>query len=99
LRLLHFKSLCPKTLDRFVLSYQFVLLPFVAVSASAWLADEKLNPVLLGGAILVLFGVFVGVLYKPRHTHAAASPSQPVNEMSDEDCSTCQSPEQGIFFK
>ena len=48
------------------LSYQFVLLPFVTVTASAWLTHEKLSPVLLVGAALVLLGVFIGAIFSPR---------------------------------
>jgi drug/metabolite transporter (DMT)-like permease len=47
-------------------SYQFVLLPFVTVTASAWLTHEKLSPVLLIGAVLVLLGVFFGAIFSPR---------------------------------
>lgn len=44
-------------------SYQFVLLPFVTVTASAWLTHEKLSPVLLSGAALVLLGVYFGAIF------------------------------------
>jgi drug/metabolite transporter (DMT)-like permease len=47
-------------------SSQFVLLPFVTLTASAWLTHEKLSPVLLVGAVLVLMGVFFGVLFSPQ---------------------------------
>lgn len=43
-------------------SYQFVLIPFVTVTASAWLVGERLTPGLLAGAALVLVGVYVGAL-------------------------------------
>lgn len=46
-------------------SYQFVLLPFVTLTASAWLTHEKLSPVLLAGAVLVLMGVYFGALFSP----------------------------------
>lgn len=48
------------------LSYQFVLMPFVTLTASAWLVGEQLSPILIAGAGLVLLGVFFGVLYSPR---------------------------------
>lgn len=71
------------------LSYQFVLLPFVAVTASAWLNGEKLNPILLVGATLVIMGVFVGVLYKPKKQGEAPSPVNPAIEARDVNCSNC----------
>ncbi len=55
------------------ISYQFVLLPFVTFTASAWLDHESLNPILLAGAALVLAGVFFGAFSSPRkavQTHA-----------------------------
>jgi drug/metabolite transporter (DMT)-like permease len=43
-------------------SYQFVLLPFITVLASAWLTGEVITlPLLLGGG-LVLVGVWVGAI-------------------------------------
>lgn len=71
------------------LSYQFVLLPFVTLSASAWLSGEKLNSILLVGAVLVLLGVYVGVLYKPRKKAAELIPAIPVVEPDNEICATC----------
>ncbi|MCL4562245.1 MAG: EamA family transporter [Chloroflexi bacterium] len=47
-------------------SYQFVLLPFVTLLASTWLAHETLSPILLGGAALVLTGVFIGIRNAPQ---------------------------------
>lgn len=41
-------------------------MPFVTLAASAWLAGERVNPILIAGAGLVLLGVFFGVLYSPR---------------------------------
>ena len=46
-------------------SYQFVLMPVVALSLSAWLEGERLSPSLLLGAALVLSGVYVGALMRP----------------------------------
>ena len=71
------------------LSYQFVLMPFVTLSASTWLAGEKLNSILLVGAVLVLLGVYVGVLYNPRKKLAEPLPSTPVVELGNEICATC----------
>jgi drug/metabolite transporter (DMT)-like permease len=43
-------------------SYQFVLLPFITVLASAWLTGEAITlPLVLGGG-LVLVGVWVGAI-------------------------------------
>lgn len=47
-------------------SYQFVLIPFVTVTASTFLAQEAINPILLVGALFVITGVFIGVIYTPR---------------------------------
>ena len=45
-------------------AYQFVMLPFVTLTASSLITHETLSPILLGGAFLVLLGVFVGVLFR-----------------------------------
>jgi drug/metabolite transporter (DMT)-like permease len=42
------------------MAYQFVLLPFVAVTASSLLENERLSPILLAGAALVITGVYLG---------------------------------------
>jgi drug/metabolite transporter (DMT)-like permease len=42
-------------------AYIFVLLPFVSLAGSAWLADEKLSPILLVGAALVIAGTLIGI--------------------------------------
>ncbi len=47
-------------------SYQFVLIPIVAIVMAAWLAGEELTPSLLLGAPLVLAGVYVGALAPER---------------------------------
>lgn len=57
------------------MAYQFVLMPFVALTASAWLAGEILNPILLAGAALVLLGVAVGVLIPSRRHRLVEQPS------------------------
>lgn len=56
------------------LAYQFVLLPFVTLSASSLITHETLNPILLGGAALVLAGVFVGVLFRPNKRKVETEP-------------------------
>ena len=71
------------------LSYQFVLMPFITLSASAWLVGEKLNSILLVGAILVLLGVYFGVLYKPGKHAEKVLPITSAGESGNEICSTC----------
>ena len=46
-------------------SYQFVLLPFVTVVASAVLTGEAITPLLVLGAALVLLGVWIGAISNP----------------------------------
>jgi drug/metabolite transporter (DMT)-like permease len=43
-------------------SYQFVLFPFVTVAVGAAFAGERITSALLGGAALVVIGVYVGAL-------------------------------------
>lgn len=50
-------------------AYSFVLIPIVAVVASAWLDDERVGVGLVLGGALVLLGVYVGAL----RTSAGAS--------------------------
>jgi drug/metabolite transporter (DMT)-like permease len=54
-------------------SYAFVLFPIVTILASAWLTGETISPSLLVGGLLVLAGVYVGVL-------APGAGRQPVQE-------------------
>jgi drug/metabolite transporter (DMT)-like permease len=46
-------------------SYQFVMIPPVTIALSAWLQDERITLVFLGGTVLVLAGVYVGALLRP----------------------------------
>lgn len=55
-----------KHLKASTVSYQFVILPFVTLTASAWLANEQLSPILFAGAGLVLLGVFIGAFFSPH---------------------------------
>lgn len=71
------------------LSYQFVFLPFVTLTASALLSGEKLNSILIVGAVLVLLGVYIGVLYKPRKNAAEPLAFPAANEEGREICSDC----------
>lgn len=47
-------------------SYAFVLLPFVSLTASAGLTNEVLSPILLVGAVLVIAGAVIGTLPPPK---------------------------------
>ena len=49
-------------------AYIFVLLPFVSLAASAWLADETLSPILLVGALLVIAGTVIGIQKSRKKT-------------------------------
>lgn len=47
-------------------SYVFVLLPFVTVLVSALLGQEQISPTFLLGGALLLLGVYIGALRKPK---------------------------------
>jgi drug/metabolite transporter (DMT)-like permease len=47
-------------------SYQLVLIPLVTVAVSGWLHEEQITPLFAVGTILVLAGVYIGVLRRPR---------------------------------
>lgn len=47
-------------------SYLHILLPLVAVPLGAWLRDERVSPLFLGGAAVVMAGVYVGVVLAGR---------------------------------
>jgi drug/metabolite transporter (DMT)-like permease len=66
--------LCMFVLKRWqvsAVSYLFVLAPFVAVWLGAWLLDEGITPLTAASAILVMAGVYVGVLVPRRSAHAS----------------------------
>lgn len=63
-----------KHLKASTVSYQFVLLPFVTLAASAWLAGEQLTPILFAGAGLVLLGVIVGAFFSSQKRAAEHTP-------------------------
>jgi drug/metabolite transporter (DMT)-like permease len=52
-------------------SYSFVLIPIVTVVLSAWLDDEPIGLGLVVGGVLVLAGVYVGVLRAPATAHSS----------------------------
>jgi drug/metabolite transporter (DMT)-like permease len=47
-------------------SYQLVLIPLVTVVLSAWLQDERITWTFGAGSVLVLVGVYIGALRRPR---------------------------------
>jgi drug/metabolite transporter (DMT)-like permease len=46
-------------------SYQLVLIPLVTIVLSAWLQEEQITWTFAGGSVLVLSGVYFGVLRRP----------------------------------
>ena len=55
-------------------AYGFVLTPFITVMLSAWLDDEPIHVGLILGGLLVLAGVYVGVL-RPSRVPSAPPPA------------------------
>jgi len=49
-------------------SYEFVLVPLVGIVLAAWLLDEPITGTFAVGSILVLIGVFFGVLLRPSRS-------------------------------
>jgi len=49
-----------------LVSYSFVIMPFISIAASAWLAHEKFTPAVFIGAALVAFGVYFGAVRNSR---------------------------------
>ena len=47
-------------------SYLHILLPLVAVPLGAWLRNERVSPLFLAGAAVVMVGVYVGVVVAAR---------------------------------
>jgi drug/metabolite transporter (DMT)-like permease len=56
-------------------SYGFVIIPFVTLVLSAWLANEPVGVGLVLGGLLVIAGVYVGALRPARVTPAAVNAS------------------------
>jgi drug/metabolite transporter (DMT)-like permease len=55
-------------------AYTFVLLPFVTVLASAFLGQEQITPNFLLGGVLLLLGVYIGALRKPKQVEDVPLP-------------------------
>ncbi len=49
-----------------LVSYSFVIMPFISIAASAWLDHEKITPAMFIGAALVVVGVYIGALRRQR---------------------------------
>ena len=47
-------------------SYAFLLFPFVAIALGATLLNEPVQPSFLAGGAIVLAGVYLGAVYRPR---------------------------------
>jgi drug/metabolite transporter (DMT)-like permease len=56
-------------------AYGMVVMPFVTIAVSTVLTGERITPVFLGGAALVLLGVYAGALYKGKNTAPVTQPS------------------------
>jgi drug/metabolite transporter (DMT)-like permease len=50
-------------------SYAFLLFPLVAIVLGAALLQESVQPSFLAGGAIVLAGVYVGAIYRPRRRH------------------------------
>jgi drug/metabolite transporter (DMT)-like permease len=72
-------------------SYQMVLLPFISIPASTVLTGEKLSPLLLIGAALVLSGVYVGAFTKKK-SRPLARPAETIEMVYGEIPVTGQTP-------
>jgi drug/metabolite transporter (DMT)-like permease len=53
-------------------SYLHILLPLVAVPLGAWLRNERVSPLFLAGAAVVMVGVYLGVVVAARRDASAA---------------------------
>ena len=49
-----------------LVSYSFVIMPFISIAASAWLDHEKIRLAMFIGGVLVVSGVYFGALRKQR---------------------------------
>jgi drug/metabolite transporter (DMT)-like permease len=66
-------------------SFQFVLMPLVAVLLGAWLAAEPVSAGLAVGGAIVLAGVYVGALSRPK----VPVPASAEKEALAQRCSNC----------
>ena len=61
-------------------SYAFLLFPLVAIALGAVLFDEPVQPSFVLGGAVVLVGVYVGAMYRPRRSGRRTSPTGPSAE-------------------
>jgi drug/metabolite transporter (DMT)-like permease len=47
-------------------SYQLVLMPIVTILSASWITHEKITLGFLGGALVVIAGVYVGAIFPPE---------------------------------
>jgi drug/metabolite transporter (DMT)-like permease len=66
-------------------SFQFVLIPLVAVLLGAWLAAEPVTAGVVVGGVIVLAGVYVGALSRPK----VPVPASAEKEALAQRCSNC----------
>jgi len=57
-------------------SYAFLLFPLVAIVLGAVLLNEPVQPSFLVGGAIVLLGVYLGAVYRPRRR-----PAEPLGEV------------------
>jgi drug/metabolite transporter (DMT)-like permease len=60
-------------------SYAFLLFPLVAIALGALLFDEPVQPSFVLGGAVVLVGVYVGAMYRPRGGVEAREPDPPAS--------------------
>jgi len=58
-------------------SYLHILLPLVAVPLGAWLRNERVSPLFLLGAVVVIVGVYLGVVVAARRGAAGPETTAP----------------------
>jgi drug/metabolite transporter (DMT)-like permease len=56
-------------------SYAFLLFPLVAVVLGALMLDEPVQPTFVIGGAIVLAGVYIGAVHRPRRTAEAVVPA------------------------
>jgi drug/metabolite transporter (DMT)-like permease len=57
-------------------SYAFLLFPFVAIAIGAALLNEPVQPSFLIGGAIVLAGVYLGAVYRPKARRRADEPQE-----------------------
>jgi drug/metabolite transporter (DMT)-like permease len=62
-------------------SYAFLLFPLVAIALGIVLYDEPFQPTFLLGGAVVLLGVYIGAIYRPREATPESTPEAAPAEM------------------